>query len=122
MITNLLTEEHPSVVEYHPLLDSSDMTFDDWIRIGKDIRQSYYQYDGFVVLHGTDTLAYTASALSFMFENLGKPIPVCEVRSDGRENLIGALITAGNFDIPEVTVYFNNKLLRGNRSVKLDNS
>uniref|UniRef100_F1KVU4 asparaginase n=1 Tax=Ascaris suum TaxID=6253 RepID=F1KVU4_ASCSU len=117
------------VVEYHPLLDSSDMTFDDWIRIGKDIRQSYYQYDGFVVLHGTDTLAYTASALSFMFENLGKPviltgaqIPVCEVRSDGRENLIGALIIAGNFDIPEVTVYFNNKLLRGNRSVKLDNS
>lgn len=50
------------------------MTFDDWIRIGKDIRQSYYQYDGFVVLHGTDTLAYTASALSFMFENLGKPV------------------------------------------------
>ncbi|KHN73373.1 L-asparaginase, partial [Toxocara canis] len=117
------------VVEYEPLLDSSDMTFDDWIRIGKDIRKSYHQYDGFVVLHGTDTLAYTACALSFMLENLGKPviitgaqIPVCEVRSDGRENLIGALIMAGNFDIPEVTVYFNNKLLRGNRSTKLDNS
>uniref|UniRef100_A0A7E4V4X9 asparaginase n=1 Tax=Panagrellus redivivus TaxID=6233 RepID=A0A7E4V4X9_PANRE len=116
------------VVEYEPLLDSSDMTFDDWIRIAKDIRKSYHNYDGFVVLHGTDTLAYTASALSFMMENLGKPvvitgaqIPVAEVRSDGRENLIGALIVAGNFDIPEVSVYFNNKLLRGNRTTKLDN-
>lgn len=105
------------------------MTFDDWIRIAKDIRKSYHEYDGFVVLHGTDTLAYTASALSFMMENLGKPvvitgaqIPVAEVRSDGRENLIGALIVAANFDIPEVTVYFNNKLLRGNRCTKLDNS
>ncbi|MFH4975166.1 hypothetical protein AB6A40_001875 [Gnathostoma spinigerum] len=117
------------VVEYSPLLDSSDMTFDDWIRIGTDIRKSYQQYDGFVVLHGTDTLAYTACALSFMLENLGKPviitgaqIPVSEVRSDGRENLIGALIIAGNFDIPEVTVYFNNTLMRGNRCTKLDNS
>uniref|UniRef100_A0A913HGA6 asparaginase n=1 Tax=Strongyloides stercoralis TaxID=6248 RepID=A0A913HGA6_STRER len=117
------------VVEYEPLLDSSDMTFDDWIRIAKDIKKSYYQYDGFVILHGTDTLAYTACALSFMMENLGKPvvltgaqIPVSEVRSDGRENLIGALIVAGNIDVPEVTVYFNNKLLRGNRCTKLDNS
>ncbi|TKR66921.1 hypothetical protein L596_023146 [Steinernema carpocapsae] len=117
------------VVEYEPVLDSSDMTFDDWIRIAQDIRKSYNNYDGFVVLHGTDTLAYTACALSFMMENLGKPvvitgaqIPVAEVRSDGRENLIGALIVAGNFDIPEVTVYFNNKLLRGNRSTKVDNS
>uniref|UniRef100_A0A0N4Z4L7 asparaginase n=1 Tax=Parastrongyloides trichosuri TaxID=131310 RepID=A0A0N4Z4L7_PARTI len=117
------------VVEYEPLLDSSDMTFDDWIRIAKDIKKSYHQYDGFVILHGTDTLAYTACALSFMMENLGKPvvitgaqIPVSEVRSDGRENLIGALIVAGNIDVPEVTVYFNNKLLRGNRCTKLDNS
>ncbi|VDK53364.1 unnamed protein product [Anisakis simplex] len=117
------------MVEYEPLLDSSDMTFDDWIRIGGDIRKAYDQYNGFVVLHGTDTLAYTACALSFMLENLGKPviitgaqIPVCEVRSDGRENLVGALIMAANYDIPEVTVYFNNKLLRGNRSTKLDNS
>uniref|UniRef100_A0A914I3Z7 asparaginase n=1 Tax=Globodera rostochiensis TaxID=31243 RepID=A0A914I3Z7_GLORO len=115
------------VVEYEPLLDSSDMTFDDWIRIAKDIRKSYSAYDGFVVLHGTDTLAYTACALSFMMENLGKPvvitgaqIPVAEVRSDGRENMIGALIVAGNLDIPEVCVLFNNKLLRGNRSIKVD--
>lgn len=97
------------IVEYEPLLDSCDMTFDDWIRIATDIRKAYHNYDGFVVLHGTDTLAYTASALSFMMENLGKPviitgsqIPVAEVRSDGMENLIGALITAGNIDIPEV--------------------
>ncbi|VDM95139.1 unnamed protein product [Thelazia callipaeda] len=117
------------VIEYDPLLDSSDMTFDDWIRIGKDIEKAYHHYDGFVILHGTDTLSYTACALSFMFENLRKPvvitgaqIPVCEVRSDGRENLIGALIIAANFDIPEVTVYFNNKLFRGNRTIKMDNS
>uniref|UniRef100_A0A915ES18 L-asparaginase N-terminal domain-containing protein n=1 Tax=Ditylenchus dipsaci TaxID=166011 RepID=A0A915ES18_9BILA len=84
------------LVEYEPLLDSSDMTFDDWIRIAKDIHKSYSAYDGFVVLHGTDTLAYTACALSFMMQNLGKPvvvtgaqIPVAEVRSDGRENFIG---------------------------------
>lgn len=64
------------VVEYDPLLDSSDMTFDDWIRIAKDIHKSYQHYDGFVVLHGTDTLAYTACALSFMMEQLGKPVIV----------------------------------------------
>ena len=99
-----------------------------------------------MILHGTDTLAYTSSALSFMLENLGKPvsvtmmmimikmmmmivmmqvivtgsqIPAFETRSDGRDNLVGALIMAGNFSIPEVTVYFNHKLLRGNRTVKV---
>ncbi|CAG9533087.1 unnamed protein product [Cercopithifilaria johnstoni] len=117
------------MVEYDPLLDSSDMTFDDWIKIGRNIQEAYNQYVGFVILHGTDTLAYTACALSFMLENLGKPvvitgaqIPVFEVRSDGRENLIGALIMAAYYDIPEVTVFFNNKLYRGNRTVKIDNS
>ncbi|PIO67443.1 hypothetical protein TELCIR_10809 [Teladorsagia circumcincta] len=117
------------IVEYEPLLDSCDMTFDDWIRIASDIQKAYNNYDGFVVLHGTDTLAYTASALSFMMENLGKPviitgsqIPVAEVRSDGMENLIGALVVAANLDIPEVCVYFNNKLMRGNRTIKLDNA
>ncbi|KAF7634734.1 hypothetical protein Mgra_00005882 [Meloidogyne graminicola] len=116
------------LVEYEPLLDSSDMTFDDWTRIAKDIRKSYSAYDGFVILHGTDTLAYTACALSFMMENLGKTvvitgsqIPVGEVRSDGRENMIGALIVAGNLDIPEVCVLFNNRLFRGNRCTKIDN-
>ena len=79
-----------------------------------------------MILHGTDTLAYTSSALSFMLENLGKPvivtgsqIPAFETRSDGRDNLVGALIIAGNFSIPEVTVYFNHKLMRGNRTVKV---
>lgn len=71
------------MLEYDPLLDSCDITFDDWIRIGKDIRKAYDQYDGFVILHGTDTLAYTASALSFMLENLGKPVVItgAQVRS-----------------------------------------
>ena len=86
---------------------------DDWITIAKDIELAYEFFDGFVIMHGTDTMAYTASALSFMLENLGKPvvvtgsqIPAFETRSDGRDNFIGALILAGNFNIPEVTVYF----------------
>ena len=80
----------------------------------------------FVILHGTDTLAYTSSALSFMLEDLGKPvivtgsqIPAFETRSDGRDNLVGSLIIAGNFCIPEVAVYFNHKLMRGNRTIKV---
>ena len=115
-----------TIYEYDPLLDSSNMTMDDWIQIAKDIRENYHSFDGFVILHGTDTLAYTSSALSFMLENLGKPvivtgsqIPAFETRSDGRDNLVGALIMAGNYNIPEVTVYFNHKLLRGNRTVKV---
>jgi len=115
-----------TISEYQPLLDSSNMTMDDWIQVAKDIRRNYEQFDGFVILHGTDTLAYTSSALSFMLENLGKPvivtgsqIPAFETRSDGRENLVGALIIAGNFCIPEVVVFFNHKLLRGNRTIKM---
>ena len=65
-----------AIYEYDPLLDSSNMTMDDWIVIAKDIKRSYEHFDGFVVLHGTDTLAYTASALSFMLEHLGKPVIV----------------------------------------------
>jgi len=115
-----------TIYEYDPLLDSSNMTMDDWIQIAKDIKSNYEYFDGFVILHGTDTLAYTSSALSFMLENLGKPvivtgsqIPAFETRSDGRDNLVGALIIAGNFCIPEVTVYFNHKLMRGNRTIKI---
>ena len=107
-----------SIYEYDPLLDSSNMTMDDWIQIAKDIKDSYEMFDGFVVLHGTDTLAYTASALSFMLENLGKPvivtgsqIPSFETRSDGRDNFVGALILAGNYNIPEVSVYFRYETL-----------
>ncbi|KAL3985799.1 L-asparaginase [Acanthocheilonema viteae] len=117
------------MVEYDPILDSSDITFDDWIKIGKDIEEAYNQYVGFVILHGTDTLAYTACALSFILENVrksivitGAQIPAFEVRSDGWGNLIGALIMAAYYNIPEVTVFFNNKLFRGNRTVKIDNS
>ncbi|KAK7505413.1 hypothetical protein BaRGS_00003158, partial [Batillaria attramentaria] len=87
----------------------------------------YADFDGFVVLHGTDTMSYTASALSFMCENLGKPIiftgaqiPIYEVRSDGRDNFLGSLIIAGNYNIPEVLLCFNEKVFRGNRSVKSD--
>uniref|UniRef100_A0A1A7XH10 asparaginase n=1 Tax=Iconisemion striatum TaxID=60296 RepID=A0A1A7XH10_9TELE len=116
-----------TIQEYSPLLDSSNMTTDDWGRIGKDIEKNYENYDGFVILHGTDTMAYTASALSFMCENLGKPIvltgsqvPIYELRNDGRDNLLGALLIAGQFVIPEVCLYFYNKLYRGNRVTKVD--
>lgn len=114
-----------TIYEYDPLLDSSNATMDDWVRIALDIRAYYEQFDGFVVLHGTDTMAYTASALSFMLENLGKSIiitgsqiPIFEPRSDGRDNLLNSLIIAGNYVIPEVALMFNNKLFRGNRTSK----
>ncbi|MDV5170528.1 asparaginase [Photobacterium rosenbergii] len=114
-----------TIHEYDPLIDSSDMTPADWQRIADDIKANYDKYDGFVILHGTDTMAYTASALSFMFENLDKPvivtgsqIPLAELRSDGQSNLLNALHVAANYPINEVTVFFNNKLIRGNRSTK----
>jgi L-asparaginase len=113
--------------EYDSLIDSSDMCPNDWQKIADDIKAHYQDYDGFIILHGTDTMAYTASALSFMLENLGKPvivtgsqIPIAELRSDGQVNLLNALYVAANYPIPEVTLFFNNKLLRGNRSRKVD--
>ncbi|XP_035276247.1 60 kDa lysophospholipase isoform X4 [Anguilla rostrata] len=116
-----------TVLEYCPLLDSCNMTTDDWAKIGKDIEKHYEKYDGFVILHGTDTMAYTASALSFICEHLGKPIiltgsqvPIYEMRNDGRDNLLGALLIAGQFVIPEVCLYFHHKLYRGNRVTKVD--
>ncbi|XP_060071945.1 L-asparaginase-like [Ylistrum balloti] len=115
------------IKEYNPLLDSSNMNMNDWSKIANDISTFYDDYDGFVILHGTDTMAYTASALSFMCENLGKPIvltgsqiPIFEVRSDGRDNFLSALVVAGQFLIPEVLVLFGNKVLRGNRTIKND--
>ena len=114
-----------TIHEYSPLMDSSDMTPLDWQTIADDIRANYDKYDGFVILHGTDTMAYTASALSFMLENLGKPvivtgsqIPLAELRSDGQANLLNALHLAANYPINEVTLFFNNKLMRGNRSTR----
>lgn len=113
--------------EYSPLMDSSDMTPKDWQRIARDIQANYTKYDGFVILHGTDTMAYTASALSFMFQNLGKPvivtgsqIPLAALRSDGQTNLLNALYIAAHYPIHEVTLFFNNQLFRGNRVTKAD--
>jgi lysophospholipase len=113
------------ILEYSPLLDSSNMTVEDWIKIANDIQTYYHHFDGFVVLHGTDTMAYTASALSFMLENLGKSviltgsqIPLSELRNDATSNFLGAMTIAGHYIIPEVTLFFCNKLFRGNRAVK----
>lgn len=113
--------------EYSPLMDSSDMTPGDWQRIADDIASRYADYDGFVILHGTDTMAYTASALSFMFQNLGKPvivtgsqIPLAALRSDGQTNLLNALYLAAHYPIHEVSLFFNNQLFRGNRATKAD--
>ena len=122
---------HPSmpsftVHEYRPLLDSANMTPREWVNIARDIARNYARYDGFVVLHGTDTMAYTASALPFLLRGLAKPviitgsqIPLCEVRNDARENLITSLLIASNYAIPEVCLYFGGKLLRGCRAVKV---
>src|SRR5713226_5655209 len=98
--------KHPSmplfhVHEYAPLLDSSNMTPREWVAIARDIGDHYDDYDGFVVLHGTDTMAYTTSALPFMLNGLGKPV------------------IAANYDIPEVCLYFGGRLLRGCRAVKV---
>lgn len=118
-----------TVKEYDPLLDSSNMGMGDWARIAEDIGRAYERYDAFVVLHGTDTMAYSASALSFMLENLaktviltGSQIPLTTARTDALDNLLGALTIAGQFEIPEVCLYFAHKLLRGNRAQKQDAS
>jgi L-asparaginase len=128
---NALPEFHRSempeftISEYQPLIDSSNMTPSDWQRIADDIKANYDDYDGFVVLHGTDTMAYTSSALSFMFENLSKPvivtgsqIPLSQLRSDGQVNVLNSLYIAANYPISEVGLFFNNKLYRGNRCIK----
>ena len=113
--------------EYQPLLDSSDMTPAQWMQIAADILTHYDRFDGFVVLHGTDTMAYTASALSFMLPDLGKPvivtgsqIPLCEPRSDGHDNLLNALYIAAHYPRAEVGLFFHHRLLRGNRATKIN--
>src|SRR5262245_14807256 len=115
-----------TIHEFARLRDSSNMTPEDWNAIGRDIAEHYEAFDGFVVLHGTDTMAYTASALSFMLEGLAKPvvltgsqIPLCETRNDARSNLLNALLVAGRGDVPEVSLCFGRQLMRGNRVVKL---
>ena len=108
------------------LLDSSDVTVKEWNEIAEIIYKQYDKFDGFVVLHGTDTMAYTASALSFILDGLDKPvvltgsqIPLSEIRSDGKDNLVTSLIIAAEGVAREVSLYFSGKLLRGNRAVKM---
>lgn len=120
-------------IVFTPILDSSDILPEHWVKMAKLIEQNYDKYDGFVILHGTDTMAYTSSALSFMIENLNKPIiltgaqlPIGKLRSDARENLITALEIAadktyeGESKIQEVCIFFQNYLLRGNRASKIN--
>ncbi len=121
---------HVDSTSFNPIVDSSDMNPDIWIKIGTIIEENYSLYDGFVILHGTDTMAYTASALSFMFQNLGKPVvltgsqlPLSTIRTDGKENLITALDIASSYQdgkamVPEVCIFFQDKLYRGNRTTK----
>ena len=115
-----------TVYEFDELLDSSSIDAKGWAQIARTIYWNYALYDAFVVLHGTDSLAYTCSALSFMLLNLGKPVvltgsqaPMAELQSDATDNLLGSLIIAGHFVIPEVCLYFGNKLFRGNRTTKV---
>lgn len=113
--------------EYEHLIDSANIKPEDWIDIAADIIKNYNDYDGFVILHGTDTLAYTASALSFILGGLSKPvictgsqIPISELRSDASDNILHSLILAANEHISEVCLFFHKKLLRGNRAVKVN--
>ena len=121
------------VYQFTPPIDSSDMTPTLWAQLVKIISEKYDNYDGFVILHGTDTMAFTASALSFMLENLTKPViltgsqlPIGQLRTDGKENLVTSIEIAaahhqdGTPIVPEVCIYFSGRLLRGNRSTKMN--
>ena len=120
---------------FDPLIDSSDVEPSMWVKLAELIRDRYEQYDGFIVLHGTDTMAYSASALSFMLDHLRKPViftgsqlPIGSLRTDGRENLISAVEIAtarkqdGSALVPEVCIYFNSQLIRGNRATKVNST
>jgi L-asparaginase len=118
---------HWDMCQYDPLLDSSNMEPKNWVQIASDLLARRDQYDGFLVVHGTDTMAYTASALSFLLMGFNKPvlvtgsqIPIAETRNDAQENLLTAMIILGQCHetLKEVCLYFDNKLLRGNRSTK----
>ncbi|MBR6691220.1 MAG: asparaginase, partial [Bacteroidaceae bacterium] len=120
-------------IAFDPPIDSSDMEPEMWSRIVSTIDDTYDKYDGYVILHGTDTMSFTASALSFMLEDLMKPViltgsqlPIGALRTDGKENLITAIEIAaaknaeGNPMVPEVCVFFHEKLMRGNRTTKVN--
>merc|ERR1711981_600368 len=113
------------IQEMNPLIDSSNMSQSDWVKMAKYIKSVYNKYDSFIIVHGTDTMAYTASALSFMLENLNKTviitgaqIPLVDFRTDALGNLVNSFNLA-LFDIPEVIVCFGSYIIRGNRTVKL---
>lgn len=118
---------------FSPLIDSSDVEPGIWISLADLIERKYEDYDGFVILHGTDTMAYSASVLSFMIENLTKPViftgsqlPIGMPRTDGKENIISSVEIAAAKDdeghalVPEVCIYFDNMLMRGNRTTKVN--
>ncbi len=118
-------------IHFNPMVDSSDISPDDWKRLAESIFEHYDRYKGFVVLHGTDTMAYSASALSFMLQHLSKPViftgsqlPVGVLRSDAKENLLTAIEIAaatrpdGSAMVPEVCIFFEDTLFRGNRTTK----
>ncbi len=122
---------HLESISFEPPIDSSNIDISTWIRIAEIIEENYHLFDGFVVLHGTDTMAYSASALSFMLETLDKPViftgaqlPIGALRTDGKENLITSIVIAGAREyglpvVPEVCIYFESKLSRGNRTTKV---
>ncbi len=118
---------------FDPLIDSSDIEAKHWIELAQLLKEKYDQYDGFIILHGTDTMAYTASALSFMLDGLSKPViltgsqlPIGVARTDGKENLISSVEIASAKDndghplVPEVCIYFDSLLMRGNRCIKVN--
>ncbi len=136
-----LTEQIPEIrkfgfhiesISFDPIIDSSNMHPEVWVRLARIIEENYENYDGFVILHGSDTMAYTASALSFMLENLSKPViltgsqlPIGMIRTDGKENFITSLEIAaakkdGKAVVPEVCIYFEYQLYRGNRTHKFN--
>ncbi len=137
---NQITQEVPELkkfgylidtISFDPVIDSSDVTPQFWVKLVEIIKENYCKYDGFVILHGTDTMSYTASVLSFMLEDLQKPIvltgsqlPIGMLRTDGKENLISSIEIAAAADgdghpmVPEVCVYFKTMLFRGNRTTK----
>lgn len=118
-------------ISFEPPIDSSDINLSTWTKIAEIIEKNYEEFDGFVILHGTDTMAFSASALSFMLEDLAKPViftgaqlPMGALRTDGKENLVTSIVIAaakeyGKPVVPEVCIYFESKLSRGNRTTKV---
>ncbi len=125
-----LIDKQIETISFKDPIDSSNIRPQHWIKLVEIIEKHYDYYDGFVILHGSDTMAYTASALSFMLENLGKPViltgsqlPIGDLRTDAKENIITSIQIAGSYEgdlpiVPEVGIYFEFKLLRGNRTIK----